>query len=341
VIICGYLSGGNTVEEIAHIAKLRSSWFTSIAGEELGVPCYSTIWWFLVRTKPDTFGALVANWLGNISSDLKDKLLVIDGKRLRGISDNEHVTHLVGLFSAEDRLVIAQKKVPDKSCESHALPNLLAGINVEGAIISMDAHYTYVDNLQVIKNNKADFVVGIKDNQPTLATNIRNFFKASNIGNSKDVEINRYQTFDKGHGRIESRQVSVATDLSWLPQKEKWGLEAVIEVYSERVIGDKTERFTRYFGSSRKATAENFSRWIRDHWSIENSLHYVIDVVYGEDASLMDTGYAAENISLIKRLTMNIVRRFDPTRGMAEARRCATYAPEYLTGLLGKMFLKN
>jgi predicted transposase YbfD/YdcC len=339
VIICGYLSGGNTVEEIAHITRLRSSWFNSLVGVEFGIPSYSTIWWFLVRIQPAAFGALITKWLGNISGDLKDKLLVIDGKRLKGISDNEHVTHLVELFSAEDRFVITQKKVPDKSCESHALPELLAGINVEGAVISMDAHYTYINDLQVIKDNKADYIVGIKDNQPTLAANIRNFFKKSDI--DKDVEIDRYQAVDKGHGRIESRHVNVVTDLNWLPQKEKWGLQAVIEVYSKRIIGDKTEEFTRYFGSSRKATAKKFAEWIRDHWSIENPLHYVVDVLYGEDASLMDTGNAAENISLIKRLTMNIIRKFDPTRGITEARRCATFVPEYLTGLLGKIFLRN
>ena len=120
----------------------------------------------------------------------------------------------------------------------------------------------------------------------------------------------------------------------------KTGLEALIEIRSERILKGKTEYSTRYYGASRIGNAEQFSKWIRGHWGIENSLHYVMDVVFQEDASLANAGYSAENMSLLRRLAMNIVRVFDPDRGMADARRCAMYEPNYLRGLLAKVFIK-
>lgn len=115
-------------------------------------------------------------------------------------------------------------------------------------------------------------------------------------------------------------------------------MQSLIEVYSERHVDGLIERATRYYGSNRRADAKEFSRWVRNHWSIENSLHHIVDVVFGEDASLSDCGHSAENISLIKRLAMNIVQLVDPTRGMTNARRSAAFEPKYLRGLLGKVF---
>ena len=139
ITLSGYLSGCNTISDIAHFAELRQDWFGNLTGETLGAPSYDTIWWFLVRVDPKAFKELIARWLRKLPSDLKDMLLAIDGKRLNGISDNEHICHLVELFATERRLVIAQEKVPSKSGETKALPALLDSVDVKGAIISMDA----------------------------------------------------------------------------------------------------------------------------------------------------------------------------------------------------------
>ena len=117
-----------------------------------------------------------------------------------------------------------------------------------------------------------------------------------------------------------------------------WNIQTLVEVRSERHINGSIEHSIRYYASSRRADANSFAQWIRDHWSIENSLHYVVDVIFEEDASLMDAGHSSENISLIRRLAMNIVRTIDPDRGMANARRCAMHEPLYLRGLLAGVF---
>ena len=135
-------------------------------------------------------------------------------------------------------------------------------------------------------------------------------------------------------------QGRLINDLDCLPQREKWHLQSLIEVRSKRVVGDKIESSVRYYGSSRKANAKQFAKWIRGHWGIE-CMHHIMDVAFKEDGSLGDAGYSAENMSLIRRLALNVVKTYDPGRGMADARRSATYEPKYLRGLLGKMFVKS
>lgn len=339
VILSGYLAGCNTILDIAHFAELRESWFTNLVGLKTGVPSYNTLWWFLTRVHPKTFKALITKWFQQIDPDIKDQLLVIDGKRLRGISDSEHVTHIVELFAAEKRLIIAQEKVPDKASERQALPALLDSVNVKGAIVTMDALYAHVSDIEEVVQREADYIVGIKGNQSSLEAEVRNFFEQAHSVDYEDVPVTRATAVEKGHGRIEERIVCVTNDLDWLPQQEPWHLQSLIEVRSQRILQGRVEQSIRYYGSSRRGTADQFMSWIRNHWSIE-SLHHVMDVVFEEDASQGDSGASAENMSLIRRLAGNVIQLFDPYREVTNARRCATYEPDYLRGLLGRVFVK-
>ena len=168
ILICGYLAGNDTLTDIVEYAQLKEGWFRSLNDQGLGVPSYDTLRWFLVRTKPEAFKNLLKRWISNLPLDLRDKLLVIDGKRLKGISDNEHITHIVELFAAERQIVLAQEKVPQKSDEKTSVEQLLGAVNVEGALISGDALYCYLPVLCTILRAGADYLVGLKENQPKL-----------------------------------------------------------------------------------------------------------------------------------------------------------------------------
>lgn len=338
VILCGYLSGCNTIADIAHFAEVRNTWLNTLLGLEFRPVSYDTIWWFFVRVKPKAFKDLISGWLQALPFDLKDQLLTIDGKRLRGVSDNEHITHIVELFAAGSRIVIAQELVPDKSCERAALPELLKAIDVRGAIISMDAHYAYPQDLGLIINAGADYIVGIKGNQGNLEAEVKNYFDQAHAIQYDSEELKCHTTIDKGHGRIETGHICVTQDLEWLPQREIWGIKSLVEIRSERMRGDKIEHGVLYYGASRAGTPKQFANWIRGHWDIENGLHYVMDVVFAEDASLADTGHSAENMALLRRFAMNIIKTVDPNRGIADARRNATFEPNYLRGLLSRLF---
>jgi len=337
IILSGYLAGGNSVGDIAHFGELKREWLKDLLGID-SVPSYDTIWWFLVRTEPDAFKALMSRWLAGVPDGLRDQLLVIDGKRLRGISDSEHITHVVEMFAAESRLTIAQEKVPKKSSEAAALPALLDAINIEGAVVSMDALYAHISDTQQVIDRGADYIVGLKGNQPKLEAEVVNFFEQARAVDYDGVDVTITVSEESGHGRFERRTTTATRELDWLPQADKWRMQTLVEVCSEREINGTIEKGTRYYASSRAADAETFARWIRGHWSIENNLHYVLDVIFQEDASQINTGNSAENIALIRRVIMNIITQFDPDRGMANARRSATYDPRYLRGLLARVF---
>ena len=327
IILGGYLAGCNTISDIAHFAEIRADWFADLIDHKVSAPSYDTIWWFLSRVRPHAFKELIYRWLTNLPKSLKDQLLVIDGKRLRGASDNTHISHIVELFAAEKQLIVAQEKVPNKVGETKALPALLDAIDVEGAVVSMDALYAHVSDIEHVIKRKADYIVGIKGNQDCLKAEARNFFEQAKKVKYEDIAgMTLHETYDKGHGRVEKRSICVINDLDWLPQKEKWHLQSLIEVRSKRVIGDKTEDAVRYYGSSRKANAAQFAKWIRGHWGIE-CMHHVMDVTFKEDESLGNIGHSAENMSLMRRLAKNVVKTYDPGRGMADARRNATYEP--------------
>lgn len=339
VILSGYLAGCNTIDDIAYFAELRADWFASLTGVTT-IPSYNTLWWFLTRVHPEVFKALLTKWFKGLDVDIQNKLLAIDGKRLRGVSDNEHITHIVELFAVEKGLVIAQEKVPDKASERQALPELLNSIDVTGAVITMDALYTHVDDIEEVLQRGADYIVAIKGNQGILQAEAINFFEQAYAVSYDGVPVTQAEKTEKNRNRIEKRTVCVTNDLDWLPQQEEWHLQSLIEIRSERTVSGKVEKSTRYYGSSRKGDAGQFMDWIRGHWGIE-SMHYVMDVVFEEDASQGDSRYSAENMSLIRRLAGNIIKTFDPKCGTTTARRCATHEPAYLRGLLAKMFVKS
>lgn len=341
VILCGYLSGCNTTSDIAHFAELKNQWLNSLLGSSFRAISYDTLWWFFVRVKPEAFKAMMIDWLKALPSEMKDQLLAIDGKRLRGVSDKEHISHIVELFAVESRLVITQEKVPDKKCERTALSSLLESVDVTGAIISMDAHYLYKEELQLITKAGADFLVGIKGNQGNLDSEIYSYFSQAQACNYEDEEFQCYQTIEKEHGRIETRHICISHNVEWLPDHEEWGFKTLIKVTSRREIRGEIQEGTLYYGLSRKATAEECAKWIRGHWMIENGCHWVMDVIFREDAQLANTGYTAENMAILRRICMNIVKVFDPQRGLADARRNAMYEPDYLKGLLSRLFAKN
>lgn len=338
IVLCAYLSNCNTIADIAYFSKFRGPWLNSSLGLNFDSPSYNTIWWFFTRVKPEGLRNLTSQWLSFLPSGLKDQLLVVDGKRLRGVSSNKHISHLVELFAAESRIVIRQEMVSKKSCERKSLPALIENIDIRGAIVSFDAHFAYIESLRHVLNAEADFLVGIKGNQGNLEAEVHSFFTQAHAIHYQDKELQRCSTVEKGHGRIETRHICVVHGLDWLPQKEEWGLQSLIEVRSQRVVGKKIENAVRYYGSSRCATPQQFANWIRGHWSIENPLHHVVDVIFKEDASLANIGYAAQNMSLFRRLAMNIVRTADPNRGLADARRGAMYEPNYMLGLLSRLF---
>ena len=344
VVLCGFFCGCNTIEEIADYADLQEEWFSSLLGEKVSAPSHGALWWFLVKTPPGALKSYIQKWFRKIPGALRDQLLAIDGKRLRGANFLDRITHVVELFAAEDRLCLAAEKVPDKTVEKSTLPVILKQVDVEGAIISGDAHFTVPESAERIIDAKADYLLAVKDNQPSLCAEMENFFDQAHAIEWDELPHSFHQEIDKGHGRIETREVRVVEDLDWLPNADKWKkLACLIEVRSTRQkIGSATNKvFRRLYISSRRASAKDFAKWIRQHWSVENNCHWIADVIFEEDDNLMDRGHSAENMGLFRRLAMNIAAVADPERGLTAVRRAATFGTGYLKGILAIIFCKE
>jgi len=344
VILCGFFCGCNTIEEIADYASLQEEWFSSLLGESFSAPSHGTFWWFLVKTSPEVLKHYLQKWFSKIPASLRDQLLAIDGKRMKGANFLGNITHVVELFAAEDRLCLAVEKVPDKTVEKSTLPIILKQVDVEGAIISGDAHFTVAESAEQIIDAKADYLLAVKDNQPTLCAEMENFFDQAHAIEWEEVPHSFYQDVDKGHGRIDIREVRVVEDLDWLPNAYKWkNLVCLIEVRSTRQkLGSvASEAFRRLYISSRRASAKDFAKWTRQHWSVENKCHWVADVIFEEDYVLTDRGNSAENMGLFRRLAMNMAAVVDPERGLASVRRAATFGTGYLKGILATFFCSN
>jgi len=341
IVLCGFFCGCNTIEEIADYADLQEDWFSSLLGEKVSAPSKGTFWWFLVKTPPSALKSYIQRWFSKIPGSLKDQLLAIDGKRLKGANFLDHITHIVELFAADDRLCLASEKVLDKTVEKSTLPIILEQVDVEGAIISGDAHFTVPDSAERVVAAKADYLFAVKDNQPSLCAEMENFFDQAHAIEWNELPHSFHQEIDKGHGRIETREVRVVEDLDWLPNAGKWkNLACLIEVRSTRqkIGSTASEVSKRLYISSRRASAKDFAKWVRQHWSIENKCHWVADVIFEEDENVMDRGHSAENMSLFRRLAMNIAAVADPQRGLAGVRRAATFGTGYLKGILAIIF---
>ena len=341
VILCGFFCGCNTIEEIAEYAHLQEEWFASLLGEPVSAPSHGSLWWFLVKTPPNALKSYLQKWFSKIPSSLRDQLLAIDGKRLRGANFLGRITHVVELFAAEDRLCLAAEKVPDKTVEKSTLPIILEQVDVEGAIISGDAHFTVPESAAKIVDAKADYLLAVKENQPTLCAELENFFDQAHAAEWEEVSHSFYQEVEKGHGRIDIREVQVVEDLDWLPNVDRWkNLVCLVEVRSTRQKTGSTasETLRRLYISSRRASAKHFAKWTRQHWHVENNCPWVADVIFREDDVLMDRGNSAENLGLFRRLAMNMAAVADPDRGLASVRRAATFGSGYLKGILARFF---
>jgi predicted transposase YbfD/YdcC len=342
IILSAMLAGANSINQIAIFAKAKSRWIKGLIPIET-IPSYGIFWWVLVRIKPEFLRLLLSEWLSTLPEESKNKILNIDGKCLRGTqksaTPNSHL-HLVSLFSAEEGILLAQHPVEDKSNEITAIPKVLNQIDIQGAIITSDAMGCQKNIAKIICDGKADYVLALKGNQESLVDEVENYFTQADAIDFEGVDCDAIGSKESGHGRVEKREIYVTEDIEWLPQKEEWAnLKSIVMVKSERLLTGQSPTFEkRYYISSLSASALKVANAIRKHWRVENNLHRQLDINFEEDKSGVNTGNAAENLAIFRRLALNIL---GSGKGLLERRRNAAWNEDYLTELVGKFFIKS
>jgi predicted transposase YbfD/YdcC len=231
--------------------------------------------------------------------------------------------------------VLGQVKVAEKSNEIVAIPKLLDMMAIEGAVVTIDAMGCQRDIAKKILEKKADYVLALKGNQGSLREDIEIFAAEQIVNGFKDTTVSRHQTVDGDHGRIETRTYTAIHDVAWLQERHNWpGLKGVVMVESTREIGDKIERETRFYITSLVWLASQLGPAIRSHWAVENSLHWVMDMVFRDDECRVRTEHAPANFTTIKHIALNLIRKAPGKDSFRLKRKVAAWDDEFLASLI-------
>jgi predicted transposase YbfD/YdcC len=326
IAILGILSGADGFVGIEAYGKGKQSWLETFLELPHGIPSHDTFGRVFGLLSPEELEKRFLSWISSITETLQINVIHIDGKTTRGSYDREKklkALHTVSAWSSEHGLVLAQQKVEGKTNEIKAVPLILKLLNLKGAVITLDAMGTQLEIVRQIKAGGGDYVIGLKGNQGKLNQGIRDWFQEAETQGWKGIAFSTDETVNGGHHRIERRQV-IAVNVDQLPplhRQTQWdGLTTIVRVRSTRQLWNKTTQEDRFYISSLLPEAAGHNRLIRSHWSVENSLHWVLDVTFNEDASRVRQGHAAQNLNLIRRLSVNLLKR-EPSKASLKMKR--------------------
>jgi predicted transposase YbfD/YdcC len=343
IALCGILCDADGWDDLEQFAQAKASWFASFMDLRHGVPSADTFRRVISRLDPDAFELAFMNWMRAVVEHSRGQLLAIDGKSIRRSFeqgwDKSGMAHLVSVFAAANGQTLGQLKTAGKGQELQAIAQLLGLMDLRGATVTIDAIGCQKTVARQIIDAGGDYVLAVKDNQPTLHRRIRAEMDDMIRNRFKGVWHDRHEQVDAGHGRIETRRVWVTDDLGWLQQARHWpGLKSVVCVQAQRqVIGQDQSVERRYFISSLPADAEALAAAIRGHWGIENRLHHVLDVSFHEDDSRVRRGHGAENLSRLRRMALNLLRSADrhtKRKSIKGRRKIAAWDHQFLLNLI-------
>ncbi|SFT46260.1 Predicted transposase YbfD/YdcC associated with H repeats [Halomonas saccharevitans] len=288
---------------------------------------------------PHEFEAAFRRWIDGVLPSVSPQVVALDGKiSRRSAKACEAPLHLVSAFAADAGVILGQQATATKSNEKTAIPDLLATLALEGCIVTIDAMGTQPSIAQAIRNRRADYVLAIKENQPQLKEAIDDFFEQFCATPAAQTPHQFKEEVSKAHGRLETRRCYVFDALDCLPKPARWpDLRSFAVIESTRERQGTTERERRYYISSLAPNAEQLAKAVRQHWSIENQVHWCLDVTFADDQMRARTSHAGHNLAILKRLTLNLIR-LDPIKrkGSFKTKRIlAASSDDYRAHLLG------
>jgi predicted transposase YbfD/YdcC len=314
VALCAVLSGAESWEAVVQFGRPREGWLRSL-GLRLpgGIPSHDTLGRIFAALDPAPFRDCFTAWIAGVCDDLGVTHVPIDGKALRGTRGPDGTClRVVSAWSAEHGLTLAQLAVPEGSNETAAIPDLLRLPDLKGALVSIDAAGCDKAVAEQIRGAGADYLLSLKANQPTLHADVEAAFAHAEATGFAGLSFDRFATQETGHGRSEGREYTVLYDPEGLSTAGEWAdLASAVRVVRKRGLGDKATTEVAYYISSSRASARKMGGRIRNHWSIENGCHWVLDVVFGEDCCRTRAGHAAEDLAWLRKVTLTLLKEDD------------------------------
>jgi predicted transposase YbfD/YdcC len=339
IAVCAVISGAEGWEDMEEYGKANAEWLGDLLDLPHGIPGHDTFRRVLSRLAPEELTQCFIAWTNALSAASGGDIVSIDGKTLRHSFDQATSTaaiHMVSAWASANRLVLGQLKVEEKSNEITAIPALLRLLDVTGAVVTIDAMGCQKDIAKTITEQGADYVLALKDNHPTLAEAVTVFLNDARATGFADIAHAYHETVDGDHGRIETRRYWITSEIEWLGAKASWSnLHSVGMVEARREVGNTVQVETRYFLTSLPAQGVRFAQAVRQHWGIENSLHWVLDVSFDEDACRIRKDKGAQTFAVLRHIALNLLRR-EPhhKRGIKARRKRAGWDRDYLFQVL-------
>lgn len=331
------LAGAETFVDIARFGQKKLGLLRRFRPFRDGTPAHDHLGDIFAVLDAEMFQRCFVAWVAT-TTGVAAEVVAIDGKAMRRSYQGKGAKapiHMVSAFAARQRLVLGQVKVADKSNEIVAIPKLLDMLAIDGAIVTIDAIGCQRAIARKILDKKADYVLALKGNQGTLHDDVERFAAEQKAVGFKDAATSRHETVDGDHGRIETRTTTVIHDVAWLQERHDWpGLRAVVMVESTREIDRRIERETRFYITSLALLADQIGPIIRSHWAIENSLHWVMDMVFRDDESRIRTDHAPANFTTLRHIAHNLIRKAPGKDSLRLRRKVAAWDDDFLASLI-------
>jgi predicted transposase YbfD/YdcC len=334
--LCAVIAGAQDWQEVETFGRKRQDWLKRFLKLPNGIPAHDTFERVLDRLNPQAFQACFREWVQAVSQALKIKHVAIDGKTLRGSGSAKlGPLHLVSAWATAQRLSLGQVAVDDKSNEITAIPALLGLLDLKGALVTIDAMGCQKAIARQIAEAGGHYALTVKDNHEHLLGDIQEAFAKALDTDFAGLEHDTYERRERGHGRQEYRRYTVLYATEGIRGREEWAGLAVIGLcYSERTVAGETASEMRYFIGSKRASAKYYGSGLRNHWGIENSLHWQLDVTFQEDHNRVSRRNAAENLALLRRLALSLLQAHPAKLSIAKKRFAAALAPAFLEEIL-------
>ena len=337
LVICAVTAGCDVWEDIADYCRVKEDWFREKLGLQLtnGIPSHDTMERIFGMLNPDEFRKAFIEWVQQNCGKQAQEIISIDGKTMRGSKGKEQQPiHMVSAWANQAKVVFGQLAVNEKSNEITAVPELLELLEIENTIITADAMSCQKEIVKKIRDKGADYVIGLKDNQPTLRKEAEEYFVSALETPQFYPHVSRTVTHNQGHGRIETREYYLSTDPDLLNLNTEWRDLNSIGMMKSRIIQNETTTEEIHYYISSLTDVNDFSKAARSHWGVENSLHWCLDVTFREDHSRMRKDHSAENFAVVRHMVLNVLKNMPDKMSVARRRRHCSYDDDYLASVL-------
>ena len=338
IAILAVICGANHWTQVENFGQGKHKWLSTFLELPSGIPSHDTFNRVFARLDPDQFRQGFISWVNAIRKAISEEVIAIDGKQNRRTHDKslgKKAIHMVSAWASQNELVFGQIKVDNKSNEITAIPKLLQMLYIKGCIITIDAMGCQKEIAARIIEKEADYVLALKGNHKNLHNDVQEIFKSIDAG--AQIKFDYFNTVDKNHGRVEIRQCwSVNIEDVTLNGSKEWAsFRTIALVIDERIIGEKKQKSKRFFISSLPNDAEKILNSVRSHWSIETSLHWVLDMAFREDECRLRTGHGAQNFAMLRHLALSLLKQEKSSKdGIQSKRLKAAWSTDYLLKIL-------